>query len=188
MSQDRLIRRLPVYQGRVIDVAVETVGLPNGRQADLEIIRHPGGAAAVAIDDQERVCLLHQFRHAAGGWLWELPAGRIDPGETPHQTALRELAEEAGVAAADWSTLGFMHSSPGVFTEIIHLYLARGLEPLEQGHEADEVIEVHWLPFNQALDWCLDGTITDSKTLVGLYRTQALRRGTLETVAEDPGC
>ena len=188
MTPAGIVKREPVFQGRVIDVAVETVELPNGRQAELEIIRHSGGAAVVALDRQERVCLLRQFRHAANGWLWELPAGKIDPGEEPPTTAARELVEEAGVSAAELTDLGIMHSSPGVFTEVIYLYLAQGLEAQESNHGQDELIEIHWLPLNQALDWCNDGTITDAKTLIGLYRTDALIRNSLELIPEDPGC
>jgi ADP-ribose pyrophosphatase len=188
MSEQRIIKRETIFQGSVIDLGVETVELPNGNQAALEIVRHPGGAAAVALDEQERVCLLRQFRHAADGWLWELPAGKIDPGETPFATAARELGEEAGVTAADWTDLGPMHSSPGVCTEVIHLFLGRGLEPVGHAHHRDEVIEIHWLPLSQALDWCGDGTITDAKTLVGLYRASALIKSALELIPEDPGC
>jgi ADP-ribose pyrophosphatase len=159
-----------IYTGRVIDVAIETVTLPNGQSAPLEIVRHPGGAAAVALDSGGRVCLLRQYRHAAAGWLWELPAGKLDPGEEPHSTARRELLEEAGVQAGDWESLGRMISSPGVFTEVIHLFLAKSLAPATRAHEAEEVIEVHWVPLSQAFAWCLDGTITDAKTLVGLFR------------------
>jgi len=170
--------RRSVYRGKIVDVAVEQVRLPTGRDVELEVIRHPGGAAAVAIDDRRRVCLLRQYRHVAGGWLWELPAGKLDPGEGPAVTAERELAEEAGLVAASWDSLGHLHSSPGVFAEVIHLYLARGLSEVDLGHEGDEVIEVHWVSLDQALDWCLDGTITDAKTLIGLYRAAAtLRQG-----------
>ncbi len=168
--------RRTIFQGKVVDVGVERVRLPNGREVDLEVIRHPGGAAAVAVDDRQRVCLLRQYRHVAGGWLWELPAGKLDPGEGPAATAERELAEEAGVFAASWDSLGRLHSSPGVFTEIIYLYLARGLSEVDLGHEAEEVIEVHWLPLVDALAWCADGTITDAKTLIGLYRADAALR------------
>ena len=177
MSGSQIMKRVPIFKGRVIDIGLETVALPNGNQVELEIIRHPGGAAAVALDDQRRVCLLRQFRHAGDGWLWELPAGKIDPGETPFATVSRELAEEAGVTAATWTDLGLMHSSPGVFTEIIYLWLARDLETLGHAHEGDEVIEIHWLPLSQALEWCNNGTITDAKTLIGLYRTEALING-----------
>ncbi len=174
-------RRRVVFKGKVVDVGLERVRLPTGRDVELEVIRHPGGAAAVAIDDRQRVCLLRQYRYVAGGWLWELPAGKIDEGEVPTATAERELAEEAGLMAARWDSLGLLHSSPGVFAEVIHLYLARGLSEVDLGHEADEVIEVHWTPLSDALTWCGDGTITDAKTLIGLYRTDALLRGSRVT-------
>lgn len=174
--------RRSIFRGRVIDVGVEEVTLPNGLCATLEIVRHPGGAAVVALDADGRVCLLRQYRYASGGWLWELPAGKIDPGEPPETTARRELAEEAGLQAADWTGLGRLHSSPGVFTEIIHLYLARGLEPLAHAHDADEVIEIHWLPLPLALGWCLSGEITDAKTLIGLFRAAVL----VQTATDEP--
>ncbi len=113
MSECQILKRESIYQGRVIELALETVELPNGDQVELEIVHHPGGAAAVALDEQDRVCLLRQFRHASQGWLWELPAGRIDAGELPFDTARRELAEEAGLQAVDWTDLGPMHSSRG---------------------------------------------------------------------------
>ncbi|WP_295383851.1 NUDIX hydrolase [uncultured Thiodictyon sp.] len=178
MSATPILQREPIFRGRVIDVGLETVELPNGNRVDLEIVRHPGGAAAVALDEQQRVCLLRQYRHAGDGWLWELPAGKLDPGESPLTTATRELAEEAGVTARDWTGLGFIHSSPGVFTEVIHLWLARDLAIADHARECDEVMEVHWVALREALDWCNDGTITDAKTLVGLYRANALMRDT----------
>jgi ADP-ribose pyrophosphatase len=182
------VKRRSVYQGRVVDLGLETVELPNGESVELEIVRHPGGAAVVALDAQDRVCLLRQYRHAGGGWLWELPAGKIDPGEAPFDTARREVAEEAGVTSDHWTDLGRMLSSPGVFTEIIHLYLARNLRKADQKHETDEVIEVHWLPLRQALDWCIAGTITDAKTLIGLFRTEAQIRTSPGLDLEEPGC
>jgi 8-oxo-dGTP pyrophosphatase MutT (NUDIX family) len=182
-SADAVTRRT-VFRGKVVDVGVERVRLPTGRHTELEVIRHPGGAAAVAVDDHGRVCLLRQYRHVAGGWLWELPAGKIDPGEGPAVTAERELAEEAGVMAATWDSLGMLHSSPGVFAEVIHLYLARGLSEVDLGHEADEVIEVHWLPLADALARCHDGGITDAKTLIGLFRADAMLRGGAPEVAD----
>ena len=111
-----------IYEGRVIKVSVDTVVLPNGMRVPLEIVRHPGGAAVVAIDAQDRVCLLRQYRHAAGGYIYELPAGKLEPDEPPESTARRELVEEASVSAAHWASLGAYFSSPGVFTEVIHLY------------------------------------------------------------------
>ncbi len=161
----------PIYQGRIIQLNVERVRLPNGNTADLEIIHHPGGAAVVALDEQRRVCLLRQFRHAANGWLWEIPAGKIDNREPPLQTAQRELEEEGGMLAAHWESLGDYLSSPGVFTEVVHLYFATGLTSRTVQPEEHEVFEVHWLPIQQAVDMAYSGEIRDGKTLAALFKT-----------------
>jgi ADP-ribose pyrophosphatase len=165
-------RRPAGYSGKIIDVYLETVKLPNGRITELEIVRHPGGAAAVALDARGRVCLLRQYRHVAGGWLWELPAGKIDSEEDPLLTARRELEEEAGIRAGRWDSLGDLLSSPGVFTEVVHLYLARDLALVEPATAEDEVIEVHWLPFTEALSWAYAGEVRDAKTIIGLLRAR----------------
>jgi ADP-ribose pyrophosphatase len=164
-----------MYSGRVIEVNVERVELPNGTTADLEIIHHPGGAAIVAVDDEEKVCLLRQFRHAAGGWIWELPAGRLEPAEPPLETARRELVEEAGRTARQWQGLGVILSSPGVFTERIHLFLAQGLAACPQSLEKHEVIEVHWMALREAVAMAHDGRISDAKSVIGLLRGSAIR-------------
>jgi 8-oxo-dGTP pyrophosphatase MutT (NUDIX family) len=158
-----------IYTGRVIQVNVERVRLPNDRVADLEVIHHPGGAAVVAVDAENRVCLLRQFRHAANGWLWELPAGKIDNLEPPIETAHRELAEEAGAVAIHWEKLGDYLSSPGVFTEVIHLYLATGLTLSATAHEEHEVLEVHWKPLTEVVDMAHRGDLRDGKSIVGIF-------------------
>jgi len=140
-------------------------------------VHHPGGAAAVALDGSGQVCLLRQYRYVVDGWLWELPAGKLEPGEPPLATAQRELIEEAGVSARDWESLGTCVSSPGVFTERLHLYLASGITPARAAQEHAEVIEIHWVPLAEACRWAIDGTITDCKTALGLLRArEALRR------------
>lgn len=167
-----------VFQGRVIRLTVEDVRLPNGKIAALEIAHHPGGAAVVAIDAQDRVCLLHQYRHAAGGWVDELPAGKLDGGEAPLVCARRELAEEAGMQAEHWTALGSFLTSPGVLTEVIHVFLARELAPLGARPEADEVLEPRWLPFDAALALATSGRLSDGKSIVGLvWAAQARRAG-----------
>jgi 8-oxo-dGTP pyrophosphatase MutT (NUDIX family) len=162
-----------VLTGRVITVNIETVQLPNGHTIDLEIIHHPGGAAAVAVDEEQRVCLIRQYRHAVGGYIWELPAGKLEPSEPPLLTAQRELIEEAGTEAAHWHSLGSVVSSPGVFTETVHLFLARGLRPAKMAHEAAEVIEIHWVDLAEACQRAETGDINDGKTALGLLRARA---------------
>lgn len=168
-----LLKQQTIFTGRVTRLNLETVALPNGHVTELEIIHHPGGAAAVAIDAEQRVCLLRQFRHAAGGWIWELPAGKLEPGEPPLATVQRELIEEAGVSAQDWQPLGPYVSSPGVFTEVVHLFLARELRPVKIQHEPAESIEIHWVDFRTACDRAANGEINDGKTALGLLRAQA---------------
>lgn len=157
-----------VFKGRVLTLNLEQVRLPNGRVAELEIAHHPGGAAVVALDASGRVCLLRQFRHAAGGWLTELPAGKLDDGEPPLECAQRELAEEAGMLARRWDRLGEYFSSPGVFTEVIHLFLARDLEATEARPEEHEVFEASWIPMDEAVALAAGGQLHDAKTLIGL--------------------
>ena len=162
--------RHSIYQGKVVDLGLETVLLPNGQNIELEIVRHPGGAAVLALDTQQRVCLLHQYRHAVGGWLWELPAGKLDPGEPPLTTAQRELEEEAGVRAQQWSSLGTMVSTPGFCDEVIHLFIARELTEAPVRREYDEVIQVHWWTPQELRAHLTQGDVRDAKTLVALYR------------------
>jgi ADP-ribose pyrophosphatase len=167
------------FSGRVIRVTTDEVVLPNGHRALLEVVHHPGGAAAVALDEERQVCLLRQYRYVADGWLWELPAGKLEPGEPPLVTAQRELLEEAGVSAGRWQSLGTCLTSPGVFTERLHLFLAGGVSAARPAQERAEVIEIHWVPFTQACRWAIDGTIADCKTALGLLRAhEHLTNGT----------
>jgi ADP-ribose pyrophosphatase len=170
-----------VFRGRIVVVNVESVRLPNGHLAELEIIHHPGGAAAVAIDAQQRVCLIRQYRHAAGGWIWELPAGRLEPSEPPLHTARRELLEETGTSAQNWSSLGVFGSSPGVLTETVHLYLAQELRSGTINRELAEVIEVHWIDLEEACARSLNGDINDGKTAVGLLRARVALHAAQQT-------
>ena len=168
------------YRGRVVTVSADEVVLPNGHRVTLDVVRHPGGAAVVAMDAQQRVCLLRQYRYVADGWLWELPAGKLEPNEPPLETAKRELVEEAGMSARHWESLGTVFSSPGVFSEVLHLYYAAELEPATVAHESAEVIEIHWVPYSEAYLWAMNGQIRDAKTIIALARVfsiDAMRKG-----------
>ena len=164
------VRSRRVYTGRVISLDLTEALLPHGHQIELEVVNHPGGAAIVAINTAQEVCLLRQYRHVAGGWLWEVPAGKLDHGASPEHTARRELSEEAGIAAAQWETLGTILSSPGVLAETIHLFLAQALTQVTPKPDQDEVLEIHWIPLNVALTHALNGTLLDAKTIIALAR------------------
>jgi len=163
-----------MFKGRVIHVTLDEVRLPNGALVELEVVHHPGGAAVVALDGEDRVCLLHQYRYVADGWLWELPAGKLEPHEPPLATAQRELAEEAGIEARSWTSLGTCLSSPGVFGEVLHLFVARDLIPAQARPETSEVFAVHWVRLGKACERALDGEIRDAKTAIGLLRAAHL--------------
>jgi 8-oxo-dGTP pyrophosphatase MutT (NUDIX family) len=160
------------FRGRVITVTVDDVTLPNGHRAQLEIVHHPGGAAIVALDEDGRICLLRQHRHAAGGYLWELPAGKLEANEPPLATAQRELIEEAGRTASHWQSLGTCTPSPGILRETVHLYLATGLATAPPAPESAEVFEVHWMQLEEAHRWVVDGVINDAKTALGIVRAR----------------
>jgi ADP-ribose pyrophosphatase len=163
----------PVFTGRVLQVNVEDVRLPNDHLAKLEMVHHPGGAAIVALDDMGRVCLVRQYRHAANGYIWEFPAGKIDNKEPPLQTAQRELEEEAGRRAREWRSLGDFLPSPGFLTEVVYLFLATGLTEVSNRLEASEVLEAHWLPFDEVLRMAHSGELRDGKSLAALLRAAA---------------
>jgi ADP-ribose pyrophosphatase len=171
------VSRTRIHRGRVVDFGLESIAQPDGRILEIEVARHPGGAAVVAVDEQRRVCLLRQFRAPFEDWLWELPAGKVDRPEAPRATAERELAEEAGLAAGRWRDLGFVLTCPGFSDEVIHLFLATDLAAVAPGTEPDEFIEVHWWPLDHAEREARTGQIQDAKTVVGLLRAAALLRG-----------
>jgi len=158
--------------GRVIQVSTERLRYANGREYDIDFVRHPGAAAVVAVDGDERVCLVRQYRHGVADFLWEIPAGKLDPGEPPDVCARRELAEETGVAAMQWTPLGLFIPAPGIFSEIIHLYLARDLRLGPPKPDADEELELKWLPLEEAIAEVLRGAWNDGKTALGLWRAQ----------------
>jgi 8-oxo-dGTP pyrophosphatase MutT (NUDIX family) len=161
-----------VHQGRIVEVSTEILRYANGREHELDFIRHPGAAAVVAVDEANRVCFVRQYRHGIADFLWEIPAGKLDKGEAPDVCAVRELAEETGVTARTWTPMGIFLPAPGIFTEVIHLYLARGLDLGTAAPDIDEELELQWLPFGEALDKVRRGEWNDGKTAMALLRAQ----------------
>lgn len=162
------------FNGRIIQAGAERASLPDGSSMIIDMVRHPGAAAVLVLDAQNRVCMLRQYRPALADWLWEIPAGKLDHGEAPALAAQRELAEETGLHARDWQPLGSVATAPGFCDEIIHLYLARELENGTPNLEEHEILEVHWLPLAEMLQWADSGRITDGKTLAALLRVRTL--------------
>lgn len=159
-----------VYQGRVVTLDVRRVRLPDGQEQKREVVRHQGAVALVALDEQQHVLLVRQFRSGAQQTMLEIPAGLLEPGEAPEVCAARELQEETGYKPARLEYLGGFHPTPGYTTEYIHLYLATDLSEARLTGDVDEFIELESIPFTDALALIERGDITDGKTLVGLLR------------------
>ncbi len=168
--------RKEIYRGRVVNLNLETVTLPNGATIELEVIRHQGAAAAVPLTDNGTVLLIRQYRHATGGYIYEIPAGKIDPGEDALDCAAREVEEEIGYRASRLDHLVTFFTTPGFTDEVIYVYLATGLVPGTQRLEHDEVLQVVEMPLEQAIQRIADGTIRDGKTIIGLQTTYLRRR------------
>jgi ADP-ribose pyrophosphatase len=157
-----------IYTGRVLTLNIDTVTLPNGATIDLEMVRHPGAAAIVPFKDDGTVVLIRQFRHAAGGFIYEIPAGKLHLGEDPKACAARELEEEIGYKAGDLELVASIFTAPGFTDEVIHIYKANRLTKGKQQLDRDEILEVVEMSLGDAIAMIRDGSIRDAKTIVGL--------------------
>jgi ADP-ribose pyrophosphatase len=174
------------YVGKVLALRVDEVVMPAGGSGRREIMEHPGAVAVVALDPDDRLMMIYQYRHAVGRRLWEIPAGLLDvSGEDPAVTARRELAEEVGLAATGWSVLADSSPSPGFSDESVRIYLAEGLSEVGRPHAADDDeeadLERHWVPLAEAVRRVLAGEIVNSSTCVGVLAAHAVRAGAAVT-------
>jgi ADP-ribose pyrophosphatase len=170
-----------VHTGRVLNLDLDRVRFPDGSEGTLEMVRHPGAAAVVPFLDpptgaDPRVLLIRQFRHAAGGWMWEIPAGTRDGNEPPSSCAARELREEAGCVAGRLDELAAIYTTPGFTDEVIHLFLATGLVRVTHQHEDDEFLEVHEIRWSEVGRMIRRGEIRDAKSLTALLFVQCFSR------------
>lgn len=167
-SAETTIASERIYSGRVINLRLDTVVLPNGRSHQREIVEHRGAVAVAAVDETGQVLMVRQYRKAAGKRLLELPAGTLEAGEDARHCAERELEEETGFRAEKWQFLASFYTSPGFCTELLHVYLATELQPGVAAGEEDEQIEVSRMPLSETTGLIARGEICDAKTIAGL--------------------
>jgi len=165
----KINNRTTVYHGKVFELIRENVTLENGTTTDVEFIEHPGATAVIPFLDDNRIVLLKQYRHALKKYIWEIPAGTLDPQEEIISCAKRELIEETGYSAAQWHRLGEITPVPGYSDERIHIFLATELQPADQNLDEDEVIQVLAVDFLKAIEMIGDGEIQDAKSIAGLF-------------------
>jgi ADP-ribose pyrophosphatase len=169
-DQAKQLARRELWRGNIGRFGEEDIELPDGRRITLPVLKHPGACAVVPLLDDGRVVMLRQYRYAVQQTLWEIPAGKIDPGEALETCAQRELEEETGYKAMRLDPLGSIVMTPGFCDERIHLYLARELRPGKQALEANESLECTPMRFEDAIEMAANGEITDAKTAVALLR------------------
>jgi ADP-ribose pyrophosphatase len=173
---ERQLSSKRVYGGRIIDVRVDQVQLEDGAETTREVVEHAGSTAIIALDELGQVLLVEQYRYAVGAAMWEIPAGRLEVGESPAQAATRELAEEAGLRADHLEHILTIYVSPGYCTERLSIFLATGLGPAQAEPDPDERIAKAWFPLSEAVTMCLYGQVTDAKTIAAVLAVAARRR------------
>lgn len=187
VSDHEVISSEQVFDGRVVKLFLDRVRLPDGREATWERVAHPGAVGIVPLADGE-VVMVRQYRHAVRGVLLEIPAGKLDSGQSPGETARRELAEEVGLGAGELTKLAEFYNSPGFSGEYFHLYLARDLSPTPGEPEPDEFLQVVRVGLDEAVAMVSTGRIRDAKTIIGLTLTRMFLGGQADAFRAGGGC
>lgn len=169
---EKTLSSRPIFQGAVVDLRLDQIALPDGRAASREVVSHPGGVCVVPYHDDGTVTLVRQFRYPFGRVVTELPAGKLERGEDHRLAGIRELEEETGLTAGEFTYLGCLMTSPGFSDEVIHLYLARALRQGESHPDVDEFLELVRAPFGGLLEQVMDGRLQDAKTVAGLLKAK----------------
>ena len=172
--KEEMVSQETVYEGVIVNVRRDKARLMDGRITNREVVEHPGGVAVFAMDDQGRVALVRQYRDPMGEETLELPAGKLEPGEDPRDSGLRELAEETGLVPGTFEDMGCLYSSPGILAERIYLYFAKNLTQGPTHPDDGEFVETVWLPYQDLVDKARRGEIKDGKTLVGILKASFL--------------
>lgn len=174
--EEKFKKEIFTRKGKIFTVHIDEVVCPNGNSAIREYVEHRGGVCIVPITDKGELVMIKQFRYAYGEVLWELPAGKLEAGEDPLESGIRELKEETGAVAESFHSLGKFYPTCGYCNEVIHLYYATGLNFGEQDLDEDEFVEIHTLPFDRVLDMVMSGEITDGKTIAAVLKLSELKR------------
>lgn len=174
---EKTLRRVNTLKGVIVDVEEDMIELPNGRITMREVVRHPGGVCVAAAAEDGTIAMVRQFRYPFRAHLWELPAGKLEPGEEPLPAAKRELSEETGLEADNWIDLGALYATPGYCTETLYMYLATGLHQGEAHPDPNEFLDVARVPLAELIRRIESGEIRDAKTVVGALRAERILRG-----------
>lgn len=169
--EEKTISSEMMYDGKIIKLLRDSVELENGKTALREVIKHPGGVGIVPLDEDNNVLMVRQFRYPHGKVLLEIPAGKLEYGENPRECGLRELKEETGCICDSFEYLGNLIPTPAYDTEVIHMYLARGLHSGEQNPDEDEFLEIEKIPLEKAVEMIMNNEIADAKTQIALLKT-----------------
>ena len=169
---EKTLRREDKFEGKILNVHVDEVLLPNGKTATREVVDHVDGVAVLALDERNNVLTVTQYRYVFGRTLLEIPAGKLDPGEDPVTGALRELKEETGAVPDIFLPLGRIIPAPGCYGEVLHLFLVKGLHMEEQHLDPDEFLNVERIPFEEMVHRCLNGEIEDAKTVAAVLKAK----------------
>lgn len=175
--EEKTVSSKTVFQGKIIDVRVDMVSLPNGEIAQRDIVKHPGGVGIVAITDDDKIIMVKQFRKPIEKAIYEIPAGKLDKNEEPLKCGRRELMEETGAVADNFFYLGYMYPSPGFDDEVTHMYLATGLYFGENNLDEDEFLDVEYFTKEEVLDMIMNNEINDAKTVIGFFKAMEKLKG-----------
>ncbi len=183
---EKTIRKIYVFKGRIVNVRNDDAQLSNGKIVSREVVEHRGGVGILPITAQGEVLLVKQYRYPYEELLLEIPAGKLEPGETPFETGVRELQEETGMNAARYFDLGIDYPSPGYCNEKIHLYAADGLTEIGQQLDEGEFLNVLSVPLTEALTMIYNGELKDSKTVIALMKYHEMQQlGKLQPIATE---
>lgn len=173
--EEKTVSSEKVFEGRIIKVKVDKVEMPDGSTSTRELVEHPGGVGIVALTGNDEIILVKQYRKPLDKIIYEIPAGKLDPGEHHRTCGIRELEEETGLSAKVFDYMGFIYPSPGFTDEVTHVYLAKELTQGETHPDDDEFLDVEKVPFERALKMVIDGEINDAKSVFGILKYNMMR-------------